>query len=378
MKKANLIIICFLITINIYASHIYGNPTLHYYVILGGFEMQKNAESFTAYLHKLSYPAEYAYNAERNLYYVFISNTDDKQSARDLLFKTRENNKFKDAWIYTGVLPGTEVQELAADQQRELHTTSPISPESVHAEILTENTTLSTELHKPERKPFVFQLLNKSTNTPIAGNIKLMESEKDGHIDHYNANEISFIPAPKNKNGQLIIECDLIGYKHYKHKINYTNLIKDIKNENTDHHEVIIPIKLELIKRGNYIELEGVKFHKNSSIMLPESEHKLLELYNLMNNNPGYKISLHGHVESEVSTDITTLGKSNNFFEYDSLNHKSHESGKTLSKHRADAIKAYLVSKGIKANRIQTKGFGAMLAIYEQSIANERVEIEIR
>jgi outer membrane protein OmpA-like peptidoglycan-associated protein len=50
---------------------------------------------------------------------------------------------------------------------------------------------------------------------------------------------------------------------------------------------------------------------------------------------------------------------------------------KELSEHRARMVKSYLVSKGVSSSRISTKGFGAKLAIYEHSRANDRIEIEI-
>jgi outer membrane protein OmpA-like peptidoglycan-associated protein len=49
-----------------------------------------------------------------------------------------------------------------------------------------------------------------------------------------------------------------------------------------------------------------------------------------------------------------------------------------LSQQRAEVIKAFLVNKGIRANRIGTHGYGAALAIFEQARANERIEMEIK
>ena len=39
----------------------------YYYVVVGGFASQSNAEHFTTYVHGLNYPARYAFNANRKL-----------------------------------------------------------------------------------------------------------------------------------------------------------------------------------------------------------------------------------------------------------------------------------------------------------------------
>ena len=58
-------------------------------------------------------------------------------------------------------------------------------------------------------------------------------------------------------------------------------------------------------------------------------------------------------------------------------------SAKQLSKFRADEVKAFLVKKGIKPDRVKTKGWGGMHEIFpdaktlSQGMKNMRVEVHI-
>lgn len=62
-------------------------------------------------------------------------------------------------------------------------------------------------------------------------------------------------------------------------------------------------------------------------------------------------------------------------------NQKKRASDKELTTLRAEAVKQYLVSQGVEADRIKTKGEGGKLMIYPQNSVyanyNDRVEVEI-
>jgi outer membrane protein OmpA-like peptidoglycan-associated protein len=102
----------------------------------------------------------------------------------------------------------------------------------------------------------------------------------------------------------------------------------------------------------------------------------------MMQENPGYQIRLHGHTNGKQSRDIVSLGTSSDMFNPDVTNSKTHASAKELSLLRAELVKSYLVSKGIDASRVDTKGEGGAQMIYDPkgTLAglNDRVEVEIR
>lgn len=112
-----------------------------------------------------------------------------------------------------------------------------------------------------------------------------------------------------------------------------------------------------IIKVGERIILEGVNFETAKTTLLPEAKKILDQVAASLEANPTAEVAIHGH------TDNVGGAKYN----------------MKLSIGRADAVKAYLVSKGITANRIITKGFGftkpvADNAIPEGRAKNRRIE----
>ncbi|HUL44964.1 MAG TPA: OmpA family protein [Bacteroidota bacterium] len=98
-----------------------------------------------------------------------------------------------------------------------------------------------------------------------------------------------------------------------------------------------MPKKEELkAEVGKAIVLEGIVFKTGSAEVSSESAAILEKAYNTMNQNPDMMVEIQGHTDN--------VGK--------------HAANVKLSQKRADAVKAYLVDKGIAATRITTKGFG--------------------
>jgi outer membrane protein OmpA-like peptidoglycan-associated protein len=79
-----------------------------------------------------------------------------------------------------------------------------------------------------------------------------------------------------------------------------------------------------------------------------------------MNDNPSYLLGIEGHTDN-------TGDKTKNL---------------TLSQKRADAVKNYLVKKGIDASRLTAKGFGDTVPVADNKTAdgrakNRRVEFKV-
>ncbi len=98
-----------------------------------------------------------------------------------------------------------------------------------------------------------------------------------------------------------------------------------------------VPKKEEIkVEVGKSIVLEGIVF-KTGSAKISEESADILEIaYNTLEQNPEIEVEIQGHTDN--------VGKS--------------AYNKTLSQKRADAVKKFLVEKGINESRITTKGYG--------------------
>lgn len=110
---------------------------------------------------------------------------------------------------------------------------------------------------------------------------------------------------------------------------------------------------------GKKMVLEGVVFETGKSRITPESDEILLQAYETMVNFPDIEVMISGHTDNVGNRNKNTK----------------------LSQDRADAVKAWLVSKGINAGRIQTQGFGPDKPIApndtpENKQKNRRIEFE--
>ncbi len=105
----------------------------------------------------------------------------------------------------------------------------------------------------------------------------------------------------------------------------------DPLNPADDHSKDVLKVE-----KGASLVLEGIEFKSGSAEILPESQPTLEKVYNTMKGTPDLEVEIQGY------TDNTGRRAANI----------------KLSKQRADAVKAFLVGKGVEEKRIATKGLG--------------------
>lgn len=94
-------------------------------------------------------------------------------------------------------------------------------------------------------------------------------------------------------------------------------------------------VKKEIVEKVNYAA-RRIQFQLGKST-LQTSSHKVLdEVVAVLKQNPRLKLSIEGHTSGDASYDANMK----------------------LSQARADRVKSYLISKGITASRLTSKGFG--------------------
>ena len=105
------------------------------------------------------------------------------------------------------------------------------------------------------------------------------------------------------------------------------------------------------------IVMHGIQFDVDKASLKPESMGSINQIFNLMKKDPSLKFEIDGHTDN-------TGNAAHNL---------------ALSQQRADAVKTQLVSLGIDAGRLRTKGFGDSKPMSDISSAegranNRRVE----
>ncbi len=105
--------------------------------------------------------------------------------------------------------------------------------------------------------------------------------------------------------------------------------------------------------------LEGVNFETNRAELLPESKARLDRVAESLKAFPEVRVEIQGHTDSTGSA----------------------ARNKALSQQRADSVRAYLVQKGVAADRLKAKGYGPSQPIADNKTAegrakNRRVELK--
>ena len=370
-----------------------------YYVVIGGFKSEENARKYCNFAQEQNLPAVYAFNEERKVYYVYVRATQTKDIADGILARLRSNSVFKDAWVFNGRLSGSEqlankpqpppkIQQPPVVEEPEpdppVVTQEPVQKpdEEGKSAAVPETSTPVAEAPKPVGRPFVFKLINNETGSVVNGLVRLQESEKAMQFRGFNGNEKVYVPAPGNRSGKWFVVCHVMGFRETKKPVVYSKAAEADGASVGPDQEIVIPFQLERVRKGDYMEMEAVKFYNNAALFTPGSERELNELVAMMEENEAYHIRLHGHTNGNEARDIVSLGEGTDFFTPHASNAKGRASAKELSLLRAELVKSYLVSKGIDAERITTRGEGGTQMIFGSSGTlaglNDRVEVEIR
>jgi len=171
----------------------------------------------------------------------------------------------------------------------------------------------------------------------------------------------------------IITSNDSSGYYEYyinmahKYKIEIQSDRHSWYLENLDPHEAIQSGEISRnyylepqVKENQVIRLNKLIFEQGKSNITTESYGELNKLVKLMNNNSSMQIQLEGHTDYRGSKKLNL----------------------ELSQDRVNAVKEYLVGKGISPRKIKTKAFGGTKPLnkeksIEASVINRRVEVRI-
>ncbi|NOZ34460.1 MAG: OmpA family protein [Chlorobi bacterium] len=211
------------------------------------------------------------------------------------------------------------------------------------------------DIEKPDPVVIVYgKVLDAKTKKPINAKIVYENAKTDKTEGTARSN-------PKNGSYKVVLP--------YGEKYN----VRANKNGYFAVNEIV-----DLSKKGNYKEvkkdllmtplvtekpiiLKNVHFYTTKAKLLPSSYEELNRLAKLMKQKPNMRIELIGHTESRSGYEKQLI---------------------KLSQQRAEAVKKFMILKGINTSRIQTKALGGTKPIADNNIEagrklNRRVEFRI-
>lgn len=200
----------------------------------------------------------------------------------------------------------------------------------------------------PSRIQFTATVVDSITQKPV--NALVTITNQNGNTTNNNTKGETLTKSLFN-NDNYSVRVEAFGYETQSDKIP----LNDYPLE-----QISRKYQLKIIKVGATVTLNNIYFEKASATLLPESVPELDKILQFMTNNPLVVIELSGHTSSEGKDDYN-------------LN---------LSTDRANAIKQWLVYKGVNEKQILAVGFGKTKPVADNNTEegrkkNRRVELKI-
>lgn len=178
------------------------------------------------------------------------------------------------------------------------------------------------------------------------------DTDKDGLDDNEEINKYKTSPVKADTDGDTLSDKDEL----MKHKTN------PLKND-SDGGSVADNVEIsrgtdpnnaddDVIKKDVAIVLEGITFATGKAEIKPESEAKLNEALKTLKTYSDIVVEISGHTDNVGSS----------------------EANRQLSQTRAESVKFWLVSKGVKADRLEAKGYGEDSPIADNSTKEGRAK----
>ncbi|MCA6362858.1 MAG: OmpA family protein [Bacteroidetes bacterium] len=178
------------------------------------------------------------------------------------------------------------------------------------------------------------------TQKPVGATIELVDNERQQVIATFPVNSSTgkyLVSLPSGKNYGIAVKAE--GYLFHSENFDIPAI--------ASYQEVQKDIALKPVAVGSAIVLRNVFFDVGKATLRPESFTELDRLVALLNDVPTMRIEVSGHTDNRGSAEMN----------------------KKLSQDRAKAVADYLISKGIKAERIVWAGYG-----FDQPMASNDTE----
>ncbi|HHL53046.1 MAG TPA: OmpA family protein [Flammeovirgaceae bacterium] len=215
----------------------------------------------------------------------------------------------------------------------------------VAAEVLAQSDSIVT---------YQITLINKRTGKPVPGvKVHYKKLPYESEIGNLTSDNAGKVTAYFRAHEKYSLSIDNPGF------LKVAEIVNPLEGASSD---LVVNRTVNLIEGGvgTVLKLENLKFRRGEATIMDESYVELDRLVEMLQEAPNLRIRLEGHTDY-VGNPTANLA---------------------LSQQRVDAVKAYLVEKGIDAKRIETKAFGGSQPLVKSTNAaeravNRRVEVRI-
>lgn len=184
------------------------------------------------------------------------------------------------------------------------------------------------------------KVLNNITKDPIGTEIAITDMESGEEIAQASSD-------PETGRYEIVLPTGK-EYGFYARKKGFYSVRENLDVKELYHYdEKNLDLLLAPIQTGQDIRMNNVFFERGTDVLKEKSYAELDELAMLMKHNPDIKIEISGHTDN-IGDDQLNL---------------------ELSEERVQRVEDYLISKGIRDDRISGKGYGG-----ERPVADNRFE----
>ena len=396
------------------------------YVVVAVYIKLSDVDKFMKSLTSQGIEAQYVhfgYPDRRELYYVFVYESNEFTSALSESRKWRNKTDFEKTWVF---IPTKEVELLAEDQGPRKVQEPPAAKEPVAAAIMVEPPEpqgiesgasmdhmteadisaeedlpsefeegltiaavedLDTEVVDREKEKYykifcnTFYMRNLKA---VPATIKIVDGQRSSLLAMRHSHELITFHKRKDPGYPVQFIVEAFGYKKDEVDINLLDPINETNQGFVFTREDTLFVNFELYRHnaGDTLLMYNVFFFKDSNLMKPKSKYELNALLEMMQENQNYKIAIHGHTNGSGMGKIIKRKKGDkNLFQITENSARTMGSAKDLSRLRAESVKFYLVEKGIVEDRMLVQGWGGKRMLYDrhslQAVKNIRVEVVI-
>ena len=386
-----------------------------YYLVVAAYGPGKisYAERYAREVESMGHQTDYGFSRIKGLYFVYTHYSQNfKESLRELK-ELRTKTQFADAWVFVnrGKMQAKTTTITVRDQTAEQNNDGAYQGQDVEIADTGENTVEVTdqkpdpaevdatknipdksqiEEQKAKGKPtflgdfqVYFDLTNATTGKPVNGEVQVIDTERSKLSGTLPSGSLVNIRDPDNGTGRITLLAEVFGYRKMQREINFYTPLEAEEGDNVQVEGDTLLIDFTLVRyaKGDLITMYNVFFFKDAAVMRPESKFELNSLLEMLEENPGFKIRIHGHTNGNAPGKIITRPDRGDFFVLANDAKEGFGSAKKLSEERASIIREYLIAQGISKDRLFIKAWGGKRMIYDKHSAqarrNVRVEVEI-